>query len=141
MLTLPRMSFRVRLHIHVDDGHSLGPGKIQLLEAIQAEGSISAAARAMGMAYRHAWDLVDDLNQCFRPGVISADAGGAEGGGAVLTPFGEKLVARFRAMERAANAAIAHDLGALGAELRGARRPSTRRKKSAARSRARPARR
>jgi molybdate transport system regulatory protein len=111
------VSFRLRLHIHVDDGHSLGPGKIALLEAIDAEGSISAAARAMGMAYRHAWELVDDLNQCFRGGVVVAGTGGADGGGARLTPLGRDLVARFRAMERGANAAIAGDLAALERQL------------------------
>jgi molybdate transport system regulatory protein len=118
------MSFRLRLHIHVDDEHSLGPGKIALLEAIAAEGSISAAARAMDMAYRHAWELVDDLNQCFRDGVVVAGPGGREGGGASLTPFGRDLVARFRAMERNANGAIARDLAALEGELM--RRPARR---------------
>jgi molybdate transport system regulatory protein len=121
------MSFRLRLHIHVDDAHSLGPGKIALLEAIDAEGSISAAARAMDMAYRHAWELVDDLNQCFREGVVVAGTGGREGGGASLTPFGRGLVTRFRAMERSANGAIARDLAALESEL--ARRPAKRRAK------------
>ena len=118
------MSFRLRLHIHVEAGHSLGPGKIALLEAIDAEGSISAAARAMGMAYRHAWELVDDLNRCFRGGVVVAGTGGAEGGGARLTALGRDLVARFRAMERAANGAIAGDLAALEREL--ARAPAKR---------------
>ena len=114
------MSFRLRLHLHVHDGHSLGPGKIALLEAIDAEGSISAGARAMGMAYRHAWELVDDMNRCFRAGVVVTGTGGAEGGGARLTPLGRELVARFRTMERAANAAIAGDLAALEGELAGA---------------------
>ncbi|HEY8122505.1 MAG TPA: LysR family transcriptional regulator [Myxococcota bacterium] len=118
------MSFRLRLHIHVGPDHSLGPGKIGLLEAIDAEGSISAGARAMGMAYRHAWDLVDDLNRCFRGGVVVAGIGGADGGGARLTRFGRNLVARFRAMELNANGAIAGDLAALQRELA---RPSSKR--------------
>ncbi len=127
------MAFRLRMHIHVGPDHSLGPGKIGLLEAIDAEGSISAAARAMDMAYRHAWELVDDLNRCFRAGVIVAGTGGAEGGGARLTPFGRRLVARFRAMERAANGAIARDLASLEREL--AKEPAKRaRKKSAKRA-------
>lgn len=126
------MSFRLRLHIHVDPDHSLGPGKIALLEAIEAEGSISAAARALGMAYRHAWELVDDLNQCFRSAVVATGTGGAEGGGARLSALGKKLVARFRAMERAANSAIASDLAALGAELAAAPARRSRAKKSSA---------
>ncbi len=124
------MSFRLRMHIHVDPGHSLGPGKIGLLEAIDAEGSISAAARAMEMAYRHAWDLVDDLNRCFRGGVIVAGTGGADSGGARLTPFGRDLVERFRAMERAANAAIARDLAALESGLAAAPTKRARARKS-----------
>jgi molybdate transport system regulatory protein len=91
----------LRLHIHVGTSHSLGPGKVALLEAIAETGSISAAARALGMAYRHAWELVDDLDACFEPGVVLASPGGREGGGTALTPFGEELVRRFRAMEAA----------------------------------------
>ena len=115
--------FRLRLHIHVGDAHSLGPGKAALLEAIRETGSISAAARSLGMAYRHAWELVDDLNACFAPGVVEAAPGGKEGGGARLTAFGEELVRRFRAMEATASAAIEPELAALAPKLaRGRRR-------------------
>ena len=120
--------FRLRLHIHVGEAHSLGPGKAALLEAIQQTGSISAAARALGMAYRHAWELVDDLNACFAPGVVEAAPGGKEGGGARLTPFGEELVKRFRAMEATAGAAIAPELAALAPELARNQRKRTRRR-------------
>lgn len=118
--------FRIRLHIHVSDAHSLGPGKAALLEAIQATGSISAAARSLGMAYRHAWELVDDLNACFAPGVVAATPGGKEGGGAHLTPFGQELVRRFRAMEATASAAIAPELAALAPQLARGRRKKAR---------------
>ena len=84
------------------------------------------------MAYRHAWELVDDLNQCFRSAVVATGTGGAEGGGARLSALGKKLVARFRAMERAANSAIASDLAALGAELAAAPTKRLRAKKSSA---------
>jgi molybdate transport system regulatory protein len=114
--------FRIRLHIHVGDSHSLGPGKAALLEAIQQTGSISAAARSLGMAYRHAWELVDDLNACFAAGVVAAAPGGREGGGARLTPFGAELVRRFRAMEATAAAAIAPELAALQPQLARPRR-------------------
>jgi molybdate transport system regulatory protein len=119
--------FRLRLHIHVGDAHSLGPGKAALLEAIDETGSISAAARALGMAYRHAWELVDDLNTCFAPGVVAAAPGGREGGGARLTPFGRELVRRFRKVEAAAAAAIALELAALEPELARNRRRKPRR--------------
>lgn len=108
---------RVRLHIHLDGDHTLGPGKIQLLEGVREHGSISAAARAMEMAYRHAWELIDDLNQGLGRAVVETASGGRAGGGARLTPFGEEVVRRFRAMEAKAESAIATDLRALGPQL------------------------
>jgi len=113
---------RVRLHIHLDGEHSLGPGKIQLLEEVRTQGSISAAARAMGMAYRHAWEMIDDLNRGFRRTVVETASGGQAGGGAALTPFGAELVRRFRSMEAATHRAIASDLRALGLPSSSARR-------------------
>jgi molybdate transport system regulatory protein len=108
---------RLRIRIYLGDGHSLGPGKVQLLEHVRDLGSISAAAREMGMAYRHAWELVDDMNQCFRTPVVTATSGGREGGGARLTPFGAEVIRRFRAMERAARRAMAANLDALEAKV------------------------
>lgn len=127
---------RVRLRIYLgEDEHKLGPGKIQLLEAIREQGSISAAARSMGMAYRHAWDLVDDLNRCFESPVVTASTGGREGGGAALTPFGEELIRRFRQMEESTRRCIGADLAALDAELAGR---SRRGRRSGRRSPSRP---
>jgi len=51
------------------------------------------------MSYRRAWLLVDDMNNCFRDPVIDAQPGGAHGGGATLTPFGQRLIERYRAIE------------------------------------------
>jgi molybdate transport system regulatory protein len=87
------------LRVDLGSGRALGPGKIRLLEAIDKTGSISQAGRALGMSYRRAWLLVDDMNSSFRELVIEAQPGGARGGGAVLTPFGQKLVERYRATE------------------------------------------
>ncbi|MBM3583935.1 MAG: LysR family transcriptional regulator [Alphaproteobacteria bacterium] len=108
-MPLARLSLRIDLK---PDGR-LGPGKIALLERIDATGSISAAGRAMGMSYRRAWQLVDSLNQCFRESVVTTSQGGAAGGGAALTPFGRGLIERYRAMERAATRATARHLTAL----------------------------
>jgi molybdate transport system regulatory protein len=69
------------------------------LEAIEETGSISQAGRKLGMSYRRAWLLVDDMNNCFRETVIEAQPGNAHGGGTTLTPFGQKLVERYRAAE------------------------------------------
>jgi molybdate transport system regulatory protein len=109
---------RIRLRIHLGDDHSLGPGKVQLLEAVREHGSISAAARSMGMAYRHAWELIDDMNQCFRSPVVETASGGRAGGGATLTAFGEEVVRRFRAMEEATRRSVAKDLAALDRQVR-----------------------
>jgi molybdate transport system regulatory protein len=97
---------------------AMGPGKAELIAHIARSGSISAAARAMGMSYRRAWQLVEALNHDFREPVIATAIGGSRGGGARVTPFGQRLVARFRAMERKASAAIAADLRRFDAELR-----------------------
>ena len=89
---------------------AMGPGKAELVEQIAKAGSISAAARAMGMSYRRAWQLVEALNRDFSRPVVTTATGGTRGGGARVTPFGRRLVAQFRAMEEKASAAIAADL-------------------------------
>jgi molybdate transport system regulatory protein len=101
------------LRVDLGSGRALGPGKIRLLEAIEETGSISQAGRKLGMSYRRAWLLVDDMNNCFRDVVIEAQPGGAHGGGTTLTAFGRKLVERYRAVEAAALVATKrhfHDL-------------------------------
>jgi len=112
-----------RLTLRVDFGadRALGPGKVRLLEAIRDTGSISQAGRTLGMSYRRAWLLVDDLNQCFRQPVIAAQPGGTQGGGATLTEFGQELIRDYRAIEAAATAAAEQKLNKLTARLRGSR--------------------
>ena len=112
---MPSLSLRIDL----DPEGRIGPGKIDLLEQIAALGSISAAARAMDMSYKRAWDLVGELNCLFGRPLVSAQSGGRRGGGATLTPFGMTVVTRFRAIERAAIAAAAPHLAVLQAELDG----------------------
>jgi molybdate transport system regulatory protein len=109
-----------RLTLRVDFGanRSIGPGKIRLLEAVEKTGSISQAGRALGMSYRRAWLLIDDINQCFRQAVVSARPGGSQGGGAALTKFGAELVQDYRAIEAAATAAVKSRLRGLESELR-----------------------
>lgn len=97
---------------------AIGPGKAALVARIAETGSISAAARAMGMSYRRAWQLVEALNKDFREPVVLTAVGGARGGGASVTPFGRRLVAAFRAMETKASAAIAADLRRFHRRLR-----------------------
>jgi molybdate transport system regulatory protein len=115
-----------RLTLRVDFGasRSIGPGKIRLLEAVDRDGSISQAGRALGMSYRRAWLLIDDMNRCFRQAVVSAKPGGSQGGGAALTPFGAELVRDYRAIEAAAAAAARPRLRGLEAALRKTKTPS-----------------
>jgi len=89
---------------------AMGPGKAELVERIAETGSISAAARAMGMSYRRAWQLVEALNAAFKEPVVVTAVGGQRGGGAQVTPYGRRLAADFRRMEDKATAAIAADL-------------------------------
>ena len=97
---------------------AIGPGKAELIERIGETGSISAAARAMGMSYRRAWQLVEALNRDFREPVVTTAVGGTRGGGAQVTPFGRRVVAAFRGMEGKASAAIASDLQRFAKHLR-----------------------
>jgi molybdate transport system regulatory protein len=89
----------VRLRVDFGTECSVGIGKIQLLEGIARSGSLSQAAREMRMSYRRAWLLLADLNRSFDLPVARTATGGSGGGGAVLTAFGEELVAGYRKLE------------------------------------------
>lgn len=104
-----------RLTIRVDFGPhgALGPGKIRLMELIGEKGSITAAGRAMKMSYRRAWLLVDTLNRMFREPLIETQHGGSGGGGAVLTPLGQRVVALYRGIEAGASTTASASLGEL----------------------------
>jgi len=126
----------VRLTVRVDFGadRALGPGKIRLLEAIAKTGSISRAGRSLDMSYRRAWLLVDDLNRCFRESVVVTQPGGAQGGGAALTPFGIELIDKYRAIESQAMAAARPRLHALEVSLRSRDRRAAKRLKTSIRA-------
>jgi molybdate transport system regulatory protein len=101
---------RPRLRILLGSAIAIGPGKAVLLDAISRTGSISAAAREMGMSYRRAWQLVETMNQCFREPLVETAAGGKGGGGARVTAAGLDILARYRAMEEKAEGAIAAEM-------------------------------
>ena len=90
----------------------MGPGKANLLLAIEQTGSISAAARKMGMSYRRAWLLVDAMNRCFLEPVVETATGGQGGGGAQVTDFGRKALQRYRDMEAKAAACVTKEMRA-----------------------------
>lgn len=106
-----------RLRISLRDGLILGPGKVELLEAIEQEGSISGAARTMGMSYRRAWLLVDALNRMFDAPAVITSPGGAHGGGAEITELGKDVAAAYRRIEERANVAIREELGPLSKDI------------------------
>jgi molybdate transport system regulatory protein len=99
-----------RLRIAMGKGLILGPGKVDLLEAIERKGSISAASREMGMSYRRAWLLVDALNTMFGQPLVIAAPGGLRGGGAQITEFGRAIAGAYRRIERRTHAAIREEL-------------------------------
>src|SRR5947207_6577271 len=104
---------RVRISIVFESGARIGPGKAKLLESIRDTGSISAAAREMGMDYKRAWTLLDSMNQAFTEPVVTAASGGAKGGGAILTEFGAEVLERYRRVHEQATVIAADDMAAL----------------------------
>jgi molybdate transport system regulatory protein len=104
---------------------AMGPGKARLVTLIAETGSISSAAREMGMSYRRAWQLVEALNKSFTEPVVLTAVGGKRGGGAVVTGFGKRLVASYHGMEAKASSAIAADLEEFSTHLR---KPAAKRK-------------
>ena len=93
------MNTRITVRIDLAPGNQLGHGKIRLLELMDELGSIAAAARSMGMSYRRAWLLCDEVNRMFREPVIGTRLGGKGGGKAQLTPFGREVVRLYRDVE------------------------------------------
>ena len=102
----PKPTCRPRIRIKAGKDIALGPGKVDLLEAIETAGSISAAARELGLSYRRAWDLVDTMNHCFKHPLVARVKGGKGGGGAQLTDEGRDILKLYRTMETKALKAI-----------------------------------
>ena len=94
-----KKALTVRFRVDFDNGRSIGVGKIELLEGIARTGSLSQAARDLGMSYRRAWLLVEDVKFSFDQPVVESSAGGPNGGGTALTDFGKQLIARYRKLE------------------------------------------
>lgn len=109
---------RLRLRILFGSDAMLGPGKADLLEGIRDSGSISAAGRAMGMSYKRAWSLVEEMNAAFRAPLVESARGGAKGGGAWLTGTGEQVLTAYRAIEAEAAQAGAGRIEELRSLLR-----------------------
>ncbi len=108
---LPEFKFRIR--VTKGDAIAVGPGKIDLLLAIEAHQSISAAAKALGMSYRRAWLLVDEMNRVLKAPVVATAAGGSNGGGTMLTDSGHRLIDLYRRIEARAQEACEQDIQSL----------------------------
>jgi molybdate transport system regulatory protein len=109
---------RLSIRIDLTSGDRIGPGKIALLEAIRATGSISAAARQIGMSYRRAWLLVEEINASLQQPAVTAAIGGRQGGGAALTPTGERVIELYRSIEDIARASAKEEFRAMGRLVR-----------------------
>ena len=107
----------LRLRILFDEA-MLGPGKAELLARIAETGSIAAAGRQMGLSYKRAWMLVEEMNAAFRDPLVTSTRGGPGGGGAQLTETGARVLGLYRGIVKTARAAAATDIAALEAMLR-----------------------
>src|SRR3954466_773435 len=101
---------RLSIRIDFEGAEAFGPGKARLLELIEEQGSIRGAAAAMSMSYRHAWLLLQAVEDTFGAPVITTATGGAKGGGAKLTELGRMVIARYRSIEAQAGHAAAGEL-------------------------------
>lgn len=118
-------ALKLKLQLVCGEGYALGPGKADLLESIAREGSISAAGRALGMSYRRAWVLVDEMNRCFADRLVDTAPGGGKQGGARLTETGRVMLAAYRELEtQAAGLANSPACATLTQALRNVPEPS-----------------
>lgn len=89
---------KLKVQLYCGDEIAMGPGKADLLEAIDQAGSISGAGRALGMSYRRAWLLVDTMNRCFSKALVETVPGGGKGAGARVSAAGFEALAAYRAL-------------------------------------------
>ena len=90
------VTIKTKIQIFTEAGSAFGPGKAQLLVAILEFGSISAAAKSMKMSYKRAWDLVTAMNESFAEPLVATKIGGTQGGGAEVTPLGQKVLSLYQ---------------------------------------------
>lgn len=107
----------IRIRVLCGEEIAIGQGKADLLEAIAQHGSISAAGRQLGLSYRKAWLMVDEMNRCFASPVVETTKGGTQGGGARVTELGRQALAQYRTLQTKAQGAIEAELAAFRALL------------------------
>ena len=123
--TPSRATARLSIRIDLGGDTALGPGKARLLELVDAEGSIRGAAAAMGMSYRRAWLLLQDIETTMGAPVVTAETGGRRGGGTTLTKLGRAVINQYRKIQDRASRSVAAELRALSelAKAAPARKP------------------
>jgi molybdate transport system regulatory protein len=102
----------VRIRLLSGDEIAFGPGKAELLLAIQTEGSIAAAAKQLAMSYRRAWRLVETMNRCAASPLVAAAKGGSGGGGAAVTAVGLAMLAEYQRLEAEVRQLVESRIGA-----------------------------
>jgi molybdate transport system regulatory protein len=109
----------LRFRIVLKPGVAIGPGKADLLAAIEKTSSLTAAARLSGMSYKRSWLLVQEMNSAFVEPLVATEKGGIGGGGGTqLTPLGRSVLERFRQMEADAGKAVAAGIADLRRHLK-----------------------
>ena len=122
----------LRFRIVLGPGIALGPGKADLLQAIDETASLTKAAARFGMSYKRSWSLVREMNEAFAKPLVETEKGGSGGGGsAVLTNLGKRVLRRYRQMEKDASDAVAAGVADLRRHLKPAAPRKPQRKKIA----------
>lgn len=103
----------LRCWVSLDGDRFFGPGRVELLEGIQTEGSISGAAKKMGMSYKKAWNMVNDLNNRGKHPFVLLKKGGEKGGGAYLTPYALDIIDQFKNLMDKLHRTVAGESGLL----------------------------
>jgi molybdate transport system regulatory protein len=99
----------LKLRVRLCSFAALGPGKADLLDAVDRCGSITAAAKDQGMSYRRAWLLIDELNRALKAPVLETSVSGA-----IVTQMGRDVLELYRRIEAKAALAVADELAQLG---------------------------
>lgn len=101
-----KIELRLSHWVFVDDVKFFGPGRLQLLKLIQETGSISKAAKDMGMSYKKAWRMVDEMNTFGGSPYVITSKGGLQGGGTEIAERGKQMMEAYRRLDEKLRAVI-----------------------------------